>query len=103
MLTIPDEGALIIATMAVYLGATFSTFFKSIVSDLFIPLLSFIIPIDAAGHITMTVNGRKYDVGQVLVETIHTVLAILLVYVTLSTLHMFAQPTNVFAGGAGKK
>lgn len=94
MPTLADEKSLILMTLAVYLGATFASLFKSVVNDFFMPLFSMILPIDQAGRVVMKVNGKIYDVGHAVVEMVHAFLAVILVTLTLWMFDSFG--TTVF-------
>lgn len=101
------ESGIIPTALAVYLGATFATFFKSVVADLIIPILGQIFPISETGRITMKINGKVYDIGHVILETIHLVLAIVITLTTLWILHSFSDiivlPMGAISGGRRRK
>ena len=93
------ERDLIILTVAVYLGAVFSTFFRALTQDLIMPLLSAVFPVNEAGKVTIVIGTTTLDVGAVLVESINALIALFLVFGVVSFLRTYATPMLGMTGG----
>jgi large-conductance mechanosensitive channel len=100
-MTLSVERDLIVLTAAVYLGAVFSTFFKALTTDLIMPLLSAIFPVNEAGKITIVLGTTTLDIGAVLVESINAIIALFLVFGVVSFLRSYAAP--ILGGMTGGK
>lgn len=83
------ETELMVWALGVYLGNVFSTFFKTFISDLVMPLLRDILPVNEAGKRTIVIAGITIDIGDMVVETLNALVSVGVILLALSFLRSY--------------
>lgn len=93
------ERDLLILAAAVYLGAVFSQLFRAFSSDIILPLLGGILPVDASKRIVVPIGNISVDIGDFVVELINAVFAFFVVILLLSFFRSYVVPAVPLLGG----
>lgn len=93
------ERDLLILAAAVYLGAVFSQLFRSFSSDILLPLLGGILPVDAAKRIVVPIGSISVDIGDFVVELLNAIIAMFVVILLLSFFRTYVVSSLPTFGG----
>lgn len=83
------ETELMVWGLGVYVGNVFSTFFKTFIKDLVMPLLRDILPVNEAGKRTIVIAGITIDIGDMVVEALNALVSVGVILLALSFLRSY--------------
>ena len=72
--------------IAVYLGTVFQNFFKSLVSNIFLPFVANIIPFYLG-----TISEHKIDYKELTIDTITLIIAIVIIYIFVKVILIYSK------------
>jgi len=78
------ENQVIVFALAIHVGSLLSSFFNALTRDLILPLLSPLATSESGiSKLVVQVGGIKFNIGDVIVQTLNLLVAFAVVYFTL--------------------